>query len=102
MSLKPGQLHRWIPGYDNDEHPCTHRNGWFYKQSNEEWLATSLQNIPEGVDCSYCELCGEMWFRDSDGVGWHQKFWTAEEIAEVEENAKKYDAFFDLPDDTGE
>jgi hypothetical protein len=44
-----------------------------------------------------------MWFRNEEGhengPGWHQKYWTEEGVAEVMENAKKYDAFFDLPDD---
>jgi len=99
MPVKVGDLHRWVPGYDDDEHPCTHRNGWLHIHEGEEWLGASLQDISAGVGSAHCELCGEAWFRDSDGIGWHQKFWTAEEIAEIKENAKKYDAFFDLPED---
>ena len=70
----------------------------------EEWLAPDLQQVGDGVDNALCELCGEMWFRNEeghkDGPGWHQKYWTKEEVDEVMENAKKYDAFFDLPDDS--
>jgi len=102
--VKPGDTHIVVPAMPRyaDEGPCRHSNGWRFTQDDVDWYGMSLEEIPAEVKGVHCDLCGELWFRNEDGhengPGWHQKYWTEEEIAEVKENAKKYDAMFDLED----
>lgn len=103
--LRPGDVHFRVPAMPllEDERPCRHNNGWLLKHEDEEWYAMSLQDVPEGVPAVHCDLCGELWFRNEeghkDGPGWHQKYWTEEEIAEVKKRSDELNDFFDLPDD---
>lgn len=78
-----------MSGTDQDP-PCPHDAGWAYDIGRERWEAEDVGSIHAEATCRWCPMCGELWFREVDGE-WFQKYWTAEELAQIEENAKEYD-----------
>lgn len=73
---------------------CSHPYGWEYDDSKgERWEAATPDDIPAEVTQRWCGTCGELRFRVDNG--WKQRYWSAEELEQIKENAKKYDRFFD-------
>jgi len=85
---------------NDSEQRCYHSSGWTHLYEGEEWRSMSLQDVPSGVPSVHCKHCGEKWFRNEDDDGWHQKYWTAEEIAGIKEKAKELTEFFRMDDDS--
>lgn len=71
---------------------CVHEAGWLYERQGYQLDAGSPEAVPEGVELCWCASCGELRFFE-DGK-WAPRYWTKEEIDEIEKEAARLTEWF--------